>query len=98
MLRCARVTRRGGAVRRSSGGAGTATRGGGRKTTADGRALGGSDTGRSEGCVRAGVGRATGGRPRRGGKKKKQEEKGSWAGWAGFRPRPSYALCLFFSF
>ena len=87
-----------GAVRQSSGGADAATCCGGRKTTADGRALGGSDTGRSEGRARAGVGRAAGGRPRRGGKKKKGGEKGSWAGWAGFRPRPSCALCLFFSF
>ena len=83
------------AVRRSSGGAGAVTRGGGKKTTADERAPGGSDTGRSEGRTRAGVGRAAGGRPRRGGKKKKGGEKGSWVGWAGFQPRPSCALCLF---
>ena len=38
-----------GAVRRSSGDADAATCGGGRKTTADGWAPGGSDTGRSEG-------------------------------------------------
>ena len=83
-----------GAVWRSSGGAGTATHGGGRrKTTADRWARRGSDTGRERG--RAGWAARPSAGPSGIGRKGRERE-WEWDGWAGFRPMPSEVLLFSF--